>query len=440
MRAAVLAELGGADGITVHLREDRRHIQDRDVRLLRETVRTGVNLELAATGDVLQLALGWRPMTATLVPEKREEVTTEGGLALATGGQRDRLPDAVGALAAGGIRTSLFVEPDLPDARGVRRARRGRRRAAHGRYAEAWKWCTRRAAGPRTAGAAAAAPRGRARPRARARGARRARPHVRERRLGGRARYIEELNIGHTVISRAVLTGMAEAVRELKRIVLAAAAGRRTRACRRDPGMTTLAEFFEREAGASLQQLRALTASSGTRPAAMHRAARTLRGSAQMAREERVYRAALALESAVKPVPRRPTARWTEPLLGCVRAAVTDLAVLIDGSDPSPELDGRLRASLERWQAAGVELPAPPVGPPESRPRPRRACGNFARTRPASWRASRKRSMRACARCVSTRSTARPARPSCGASARCGVRPGSRRFRSSRRSCGRSRT
>src|SRR5687767_4730344 len=84
VRAAVLAELGGADGITVHLREDRRHVQDRDVRLLMETVRTVVNLELAAASGVLALAEEWRPMQATLVPEKREEVTTEGGLALDT--------------------------------------------------------------------------------------------------------------------------------------------------------------------------------------------------------------------------------------------------------------------------------------------------------------------------------------------------------------------
>ncbi|NIP79629.1 MAG: pyridoxine 5'-phosphate synthase, partial [Gemmatimonadetes bacterium] len=93
VRAAVLAELGGADGITVHLREDRRHIQDRDVRLLMETVRTGVNLELAADEDVLAIAEEIRPMEATLVPERREEVTTEGGLALS--GDTGRLADAV---------------------------------------------------------------------------------------------------------------------------------------------------------------------------------------------------------------------------------------------------------------------------------------------------------------------------------------------------------
>ncbi|MEX0907217.1 MAG: pyridoxine 5'-phosphate synthase, partial [Gemmatimonadota bacterium] len=91
VRAAVLAELGGADGITVHLREDRRHIQDRDVRLLMQTVRTGVNLELAAAGDVVAIACELRPMTATLVPERREEVTTEGGLELGESAARARI-------------------------------------------------------------------------------------------------------------------------------------------------------------------------------------------------------------------------------------------------------------------------------------------------------------------------------------------------------------
>ena len=88
VRAAVLAELGGADGITVHLREDRRHINDRDVRLLMETTRTGINLELATAPDILELACELRPMQATLVPERREEVTTEGGLALGSAAVR----------------------------------------------------------------------------------------------------------------------------------------------------------------------------------------------------------------------------------------------------------------------------------------------------------------------------------------------------------------
>jgi pyridoxine 5-phosphate synthase len=111
VRAAVLAELGGADGITVHLREDRRHIQDRDVDLLMRTVRTGVNLEIAAVDPMVDLALAWRPAAVTLVPEKREEITTEGGLDL-SGAARDRTAAAVSRLVGAGIRTSLFIDPD----------------------------------------------------------------------------------------------------------------------------------------------------------------------------------------------------------------------------------------------------------------------------------------------------------------------------------------
>ena len=224
VRAAVLAELGGADGITVHLREDRRHIQDRDVRLLMETVRTGVNLELAATSDVLKLALGWRPMTATLVPEKREEVTTEGGLALATEEQRARLRAAVATLREGGIRTSLFVEPDLPvlDACGALGADAVELHT--GEYTEAWKGVH--------------GPAGQARVTHELQRLRRAAAHAHALGLAVHAGhgltyenvrwvaavdYIEELNIGHTVISRALFAGMEAAVRELKRIVVTAA-------------------------------------------------------------------------------------------------------------------------------------------------------------------------------------------------------------------------
>jgi pyridoxine 5-phosphate synthase len=112
VRVAVLAELGGAHGITVHLREDRRHIQDRDVHLLMQTVRTGVNLELAATSEILDLACELRPFQATLVPEKRQEVTTEGGLDLETPRNREDLAEALRRLRDAGIRTSLFIDPD----------------------------------------------------------------------------------------------------------------------------------------------------------------------------------------------------------------------------------------------------------------------------------------------------------------------------------------
>ena len=112
VRAAVLAELGGAHGITVHLRVDRRHIQDRDVRLLMETARTGVNLELAANSEIVDLACELEPLQATLVPENRQEITTEGGLDLEVEDHRNALTAAVGRLKDRGIRTSLFIDPN----------------------------------------------------------------------------------------------------------------------------------------------------------------------------------------------------------------------------------------------------------------------------------------------------------------------------------------
>jgi pyridoxine 5-phosphate synthase len=108
--AAALAELGGADGITVHLREDRRHIQDRDVNLLRETVRCKLNLEMACAEDIVQTACTVRPNQATLVPERREEVTTEGGLDVAS--QSELVSAIVKRLQDRGIAVSLFLDPD----------------------------------------------------------------------------------------------------------------------------------------------------------------------------------------------------------------------------------------------------------------------------------------------------------------------------------------
>ena len=112
VRAAVLVELAGADGITVHLREDRRHVSERDVRILMETVRTGVNLEIAAEENVLDIACEIRPMQVTLVPEKRQELTTEGGLALGESAVRKNIDKAIERLADNGIRTALFIDPD----------------------------------------------------------------------------------------------------------------------------------------------------------------------------------------------------------------------------------------------------------------------------------------------------------------------------------------
>jgi pyridoxine 5-phosphate synthase len=107
--AAVLAELGGADGITVHLREDRRHIQDRDLRVLRETVQVRINLEMAAEDAITDIALDVRPQKVTLVPEKREEVTTEGGLDVIS--HHDRVKTCVQRLQGAGIEVALFIDP-----------------------------------------------------------------------------------------------------------------------------------------------------------------------------------------------------------------------------------------------------------------------------------------------------------------------------------------
>ena len=108
--AAVIAEKAGADSITVHLREDRRHIQDSDLPAIKKVMRTRMNLELAVTDEMLRIAIDTAPSDCCLVPERREEITTEGGLDVA--GQKDKVADACAQLAAAGIRTSLFIDPD----------------------------------------------------------------------------------------------------------------------------------------------------------------------------------------------------------------------------------------------------------------------------------------------------------------------------------------
>jgi pyridoxine 5-phosphate synthase len=212
VRAAVLAELGGADGITVHLREDRRHIQDRDVRLLMETARTAVNLELAAASEVLDLALGWKPMQATLVPERREEITTEGGLALGSESNRRDIGDAVKRLRDAEIRTSLFVDPVAEHLRisldlGVEAVELHTGEYANTRGAERREQLERlrrAAALGRSLGLAVHAGHGLT--------------YENVTPVAAVAE-IEELNIGHSIVSRAVLVGMERAVREMGEIV-----------------------------------------------------------------------------------------------------------------------------------------------------------------------------------------------------------------------------
>jgi pyridoxine 5-phosphate synthase len=209
--AAVLAELGGAHGITVHLREDRRHIQDRDVRVLKDTVQVKLNLEMAADEGVTRIALDVRPDQCTLVPEKREEVTTEGGLDVV--GQRDRVARSVDRLLDAGLEVSLFIDPD------ERQIDASKELGAHavelhtGRYADATTAADRdhELAQIRTAGGIAVE-----------RGLLLHMGHgLTYRNVVPIARIpdVGELNIGHSIVARAVMVGFTQAVREMRQLI-----------------------------------------------------------------------------------------------------------------------------------------------------------------------------------------------------------------------------
>lgn len=211
--AAVLAELGGADSITIHLREDRRHIQDRDLRVLRQTVSTRLNLELACSHEVLDIAIEIKPDQATLVPERREEVTTEGGLDILS--DTTRVAEAVKRLQAHNIFVSLFLDPDEDQIR-----------AAAGLGVAAVELHTGQYALER--------------------GERRKQQLQRLQQAGALIRQLgmqlhaghgldyqnvqpiasivemHELNIGHSIVSRAIMVGMREAVSEMKRLMVEA--------------------------------------------------------------------------------------------------------------------------------------------------------------------------------------------------------------------------
>ncbi|HSL91221.1 MAG TPA: pyridoxine 5'-phosphate synthase [Candidatus Limnocylindrales bacterium] len=135
--AAGIAEHHGADGITVHLREDRRHIQDRDLELLAKVVQTRINLEMAATAEMIGIATRLKPYSATIVPEKRQELTTEGGLDVM--GQRETLHDVVSRLHDAGILVSLFIDPDLAQVRASRQAGADAVEIHTGTYCEAFR-------------------------------------------------------------------------------------------------------------------------------------------------------------------------------------------------------------------------------------------------------------------------------------------------------------
>ena len=210
--AAVEAELAGADGITVHLREDRRHIQDRDLRILRETVQTRLNLELALDPAIIDLALVVRPDQVTFVPERREELTTEGGLDVVK--HRSRVVDAVGRCREAGLHVSLFIDPSLEQVEASRLAGAEAVELHTGRYADAPDdhAARRELAALVEAGRAAVE----------ARMALHAGHGLNYQNVGPVARIggMVELNIGHSIIARSVFTGLRSAVAEMKAIMM----------------------------------------------------------------------------------------------------------------------------------------------------------------------------------------------------------------------------
>ena len=208
LEAARAAERGGADGITVHLREDRRHIQDRDVDVLRAQITTKLNLEMAATEEMVRKACNVRPADVCIVPEKRAELTTEGGLDAA--GQLEALRRVVGELRSGGIRVSLFIDPEERQVEAARRVQADAIEIHTGAYADAPNAAARRAELQRILDAARIA-------------------HTAGLIINaGHGLTLEnvspiaaipvmnELNIGHSIVADALFVGLEEAVRCMK--------------------------------------------------------------------------------------------------------------------------------------------------------------------------------------------------------------------------------
>lgn len=209
--AAALAELAGAEGITVHLREDRRHIQDRDVEILRQTVQSRLNLEMAATDEMVTIALRLRPDCVTLVPEKRQELTTEGGLDVL--GQSEHLRPRIAALQAVGIVVSLFVDPVRKQIEAASQVGADFIEIHTGCYCEAGDAESRELELAKIAEAIRVGQQcGLGVNAGHGLNYRNIAPVVA---LGG----IEEYNIGHSIVSRAVLVGMERAVREMVELV-----------------------------------------------------------------------------------------------------------------------------------------------------------------------------------------------------------------------------
>lgn len=206
--AATLAELGGADGITVHLREDRRHIQDRDLRVLRETVRVRLNLEAAVEPEMVAIVLATRPDQVTFVPERRQELTTEGGLDVL--GQRSRVSEAVARCQDAGLEVSLFIDPDPAQVEASAQLRVAAVELHTGRYADAGHEIVRNRelaalikAGETAVSAGLLLHAGHG-------------LNYQNVAPVARMHRMAELNIGHSIVSHAVYVGMENAVRAMK--------------------------------------------------------------------------------------------------------------------------------------------------------------------------------------------------------------------------------
>jgi pyridoxine 5-phosphate synthase len=214
VHAALLAEQAGADGITVHLREDRRHIQDRDVFLLRETIQTRLNFEMGVTDEMLGIALKLHPEFCCLVPEKRQELTTEGGLDIV--GQFNKIENAVKTLAAENILVSLFIDADFKQIDAVAKAGAPYIEIHTGAYADATCPKIQRAELERIRAAAEYAASlgiivnaGHG-------------LHFHNVQAIAAIPQMYELNIGHALIARAIFTGLGPAVAEMKRLMVEA--------------------------------------------------------------------------------------------------------------------------------------------------------------------------------------------------------------------------
>jgi pyridoxine 5-phosphate synthase len=208
--AAVLAELAGADAITIHLREDRRHIQDRDLRVLRETVTVKLNLELSVSDEIVGIACQTKPDQATLVPERREEVTTEGGLDVSA--HKDAVAHALKKLQGAGIAVSLFIDPDPRQIQLSKELGADAIELHTGQYALACGKAQEQQLAALVAAGKTAEKLGLRLHAGHGLNYRNVRPVA-------AIKGMMELNIGHSIISRAVLVGLERAVREMKSLI-----------------------------------------------------------------------------------------------------------------------------------------------------------------------------------------------------------------------------